>query len=122
MTREFTYSWETFKFLFFDHHVFALWSSAFGAALLLRVLQQKIKHPFLVPTFFMVVPGIFYAVVWVFGLDWAMLRAQGWVFPLPEGHAPGWQFYSYFGKLSFGQVLCLMKRKTPVTNDWFCRN
>ncbi|KAF8944186.1 hypothetical protein BGZ47_004547 [Haplosporangium gracile] len=107
MTREFTYSWETFKFLFFDHHIFALWSTAFGAALILRVLQQKIKHPFLVPVFFMLVPGIFYIVVWVFGLDWEMLRAQGWVFPLPEGHAPGWQFYSYFDlkKTNWGAIL-----------------
>ncbi|KAF9156099.1 hypothetical protein BG015_007276 [Linnemannia schmuckeri] len=107
MTREFTYSWETFKFLFLDHHIFALWSTAFGAALILRVLQQKIKHPFLVPVFFMLVPGIFYSVVWVFGLDWEMLRAQGWVFPLPEGHAPGWQFYSYFDlkKTNWGAIL-----------------
>ncbi|KAF9909868.1 hypothetical protein EC991_007858 [Linnemannia zychae] len=107
MAHEFTYSWETFKFLFFDSHIFALWSTAFGAALVLRTLQQKIRHPFLVPVFFMVVPGLFYVVVWVFGLDWDMLRAQGWVFPLPEGHAPGWQFYSYFDleKTNWGAVL-----------------
>ncbi|KAF9935452.1 hypothetical protein FBU30_000050 [Linnemannia zychae] len=96
MTVEFTYTWETFKFLFFDSHVFALWSTAFGLALLLRAMQQKIRHPFLVPVFFMLVPGIFYLAVWIFGLDWGMLRAEGWVFPLPEGKAPGWQFYSYF--------------------------
>ncbi|KAG0228320.1 hypothetical protein BGW42_002268 [Actinomortierella wolfii] len=96
MTHELTYTWETFKFLFLDLHVFLLWSSAFGLALLLRALQHKIHHPFLVPVFFMVVPGIFYMAVWLAGLDWAMLRDQGWVFPMPEGDAPGWQFYTYF--------------------------
>ncbi|KAF9093122.1 hypothetical protein BGX23_003635 [Mortierella sp. AD031] len=107
MTTELTYSWETFKFLFFDSHVFALWFSAFGLALLLRTLQQKIRHPFLVPVFFMLVPGIFYFTVWIAGWDWEMLRTEGWVFPLPEGNAPGWQFYSYFDlkKTNWGAIL-----------------
>ncbi|KAF9171414.1 hypothetical protein BGX21_007522 [Mortierella sp. AD011] len=96
MTKELTYSLETLKFLFGNHHVFALWSSALSLALLLRVLQHKIRHPFLVPVFFMVVPGIFYAVVAIAGFEWEMLRANGWVFPLPATDAPGWQFYSYF--------------------------
>ncbi|KAF9914996.1 hypothetical protein BX616_007131 [Lobosporangium transversale] len=96
MTTELTYTFETFKFLFLNAHVFALWSSAFGLALLLRVLQHKIRHPFLVPVFFMVVPAIFYAIVAICGFEWDMLRSNGWVFPMPEGDAPGWQFYSYF--------------------------
>ncbi|KAG0090890.1 hypothetical protein BGZ93_009084 [Podila epicladia] len=96
MTTELTYTLETLRFLFQNHHAFALWSTAFALALLLRLLQQKIKHPFLVPTFFMAVPGMFYMIVWIAGFDWEMLRATGWVFPMPEGNAPGWQFYSYF--------------------------
>ncbi|KAF9316809.1 hypothetical protein BG003_001538 [Podila horticola] len=96
MTTSLTYSLDTLKFLFLDHHVFALWSSAFGLALLLRLLQHKIRHPFLVPVFFMVVPGLFYLIVFLAGFDYDMLRANGWVFAMPEGDAPGWQFYSYF--------------------------
>ncbi|KAF9952673.1 hypothetical protein BGZ72_006009 [Mortierella alpina] len=96
MTTELTYSLATFKFLFMNAHVFALWSSAFSLALLLRALQHKIKHPFLVPVFFMVVPLMFYAMVGIAGWDWDTLRSEGWVFPMPEGNAPGWQFYSYF--------------------------
>ncbi|KAG0370978.1 sulfate transporter family-domain-containing protein [Gamsiella multidivaricata] len=107
MTTELTYSWATLKFLFMNHHVFALWSSAFALALLLRILQQKIRHPFLVPVFFMLVPSIFYSVVAIADLDWGMLRDNGWVFPLPEGDAPGWQFYSYFSleKTNWGAIL-----------------
>ncbi|KAF9159853.1 hypothetical protein DFQ26_006120, partial [Actinomortierella ambigua] len=107
MTHELTYRWETFKFLFLDLHVFLLWSSAFGLALLLRGMQQKIHHPFLVPVFFMMVPGVFYVVVWLAGLDWTTLRDDGWVFPMPEGNAPGWQFYSYFSvsKTDWGAVM-----------------
>lgn len=104
MTTSLTYSLDTLKFLFLDHHVFALWSSAFGLALLLRLLQHKIRHPFLVPVFFMVVPGLFYLIVFLAGFDYDMLRANGWVFAMPEGDAPGWQFYSYFGKSPF--VFC----------------
>ncbi|KAF9979440.1 hypothetical protein BGZ75_009705 [Mortierella antarctica] len=96
MTTELTYSLATFKFLFLNAHVLALWSSAFGLALLLRALQHKIKHPFLVPVFFMVVPLMFYAIVGIAGWEWDTLRSEGWVFPMPEGNAPGWQFYSYF--------------------------
>ncbi|KAF9361482.1 hypothetical protein BGX26_002832 [Mortierella sp. AD094] len=96
MTKELTYSLETLKFLFGNHHVFALWTSALSLALLLRLLQHKIRHPFLVPVFFMVVPGVFYVIVAIAGFEWEMLRANGWVFPLPATEAPGWQFYSYF--------------------------
>ncbi|KAF8923011.1 hypothetical protein BGZ58_003467, partial [Dissophora ornata] len=96
MTSELTYSWETFKFLFLDRHVFALWFVAFALALLLRALQQRIRHPFLVPGFFMAVPAAFYIVVAMAGLDWDTLRDDGWVFPMPLGNAPGWQFYTYF--------------------------
>ncbi|KAG0028554.1 hypothetical protein BGZ82_008363 [Podila clonocystis] len=96
MTTELTYTLETLRFLFQNHHVFAMWSTAFALALLLRLLQQKIKHPFLVPAFFMAVPGVFYLIVWIAGFEWEMLRATGWVFPMPEGDAPGWHFYSYF--------------------------
>ncbi|KAF9217972.1 hypothetical protein BGZ59_005743 [Podila verticillata] len=96
MTTELTYSLETLRFLFQNHHIFALWSTAFALALLLRLLQQKIKHPSLVPAFFTAVPGVFYVIVWIAGFKWEMLRATGWVFPMPEGDAPGWQFYSYF--------------------------
>ena len=105
MTTELTYSLETLRFLFQNHHVFALWSTAFALALLLRLLQQKIKHPSLVPAFFTAVPGVFYLIVWIAGFKWDMLRATGWVFPMPEGDAPGWQFYSYFGKTLFWHVV-----------------
>ncbi|KAF9116263.1 hypothetical protein BGX27_003856 [Mortierella sp. AM989] len=96
MTKELTYSFSTLKFLFGSSHVFALWFSALSLALLLRMLQHKIRHPFLVPIFFMVVPATFYIVVAIAGFDWKMLRDDGWVFALPETDSPGWQFYSYF--------------------------
>ncbi|KAF9544650.1 hypothetical protein BGW38_009720, partial [Lunasporangiospora selenospora] len=76
--KELNYTWETFKFLFLDSHVFALWASAFGLALLLRGLQYRIKHPFLVPVFFMMVPSLFYVIVGIAGFDYAMLREKGW--------------------------------------------
>lgn len=92
-----TYSLDTFKFLFMDPHVFALWFSALALALLLRALQHRFNHPFLVPGFYIIVPAALYTIRAIAGWEWEMLRANGWVFPMP-GKVPGWQFYTYFGK------------------------
>ncbi|KAG0238992.1 hypothetical protein BGX31_003115 [Mortierella sp. GBA43] len=106
MTTELTYSLATFKHLFLDAHVFSLWFSAFALALLLRLLQHKIRHPFLVPSFYILVPMTLYIVIAIAGWDWEMLRDQGWVFPMP-GKVPGWQFYTYFDlkKTDWGAIL-----------------
>ncbi|ORZ12552.1 sulfate transporter family-domain-containing protein [Lobosporangium transversale] len=107
MTSELTYSYETFRFLFLNHHVFSLWFTPLSLALVLRLLQRKIKHPFLIPTFFMAVPMLFYLIVAIAGFDWDMLRENGWVFPMPSGNAPGWQFYTFFdlGKTNWSAIL-----------------
>jgi sulfate permease, SulP family len=93
-----SYTFEMFKQLFLDGHTFALWGSALGLALLLRFICSKSRHPLVVPFYFMIVPLLFYLVVYVFGLSWTDLRKQGWVFPMPEGNVPWYNFYYYYGK------------------------
>ncbi|KAG9289106.1 hypothetical protein G9A89_022415 [Geosiphon pyriformis] len=101
------FSFSQLKLLFFEAHTLALWSSAFGLALLLRYIHYKIHHPLVVPLFFMLVPLTFYTVVYLFDLEWEDLRNDGWVFPLPEGEAPWYRFYSYydFNEVNWGALV-----------------
>lgn len=91
-----TYTWDMFKYIFFDGHIFSLWFSAFAVAILLRILQHRIQSPMLVPIFFMVLPFAFYFVVFIFGLDVNQVRDDGWIFPLVDSDVPFWHFYTYY--------------------------
>ncbi|CAO3628038.1 unnamed protein product [Cunninghamella blakesleeana] len=91
-----TYTWDMFKYIFFDGHVFSLWFSAFAVAILLRILQHRIHSPMLVPVFFMVLPFAFYLIVFIFGLDVNQVRDDGWIFPLVDSNVPFWHFYTYY--------------------------
>ncbi|CAG8634736.1 2200_t:CDS:2 [Funneliformis mosseae] len=90
--------------LFDDFHTFALWGSALGLALLLRIIHTKCQHALVVPFYFMIVPLFFYLTVYLFELKWDDLRSDGWVFPMPEGDAPWYRFYSYYGKSKKGYI------------------
>ncbi|CAG8567623.1 12716_t:CDS:10 [Funneliformis caledonium] len=93
--------------LFDDFHTFALWGSALGLALLLRIIHTKCQHALVVPFYFMIVPLFFYLTVYLFELKWDDLRSDGWVFPMPEGDAPWYRFYSYydFKKTNWGALI-----------------
>ncbi|KAF9577877.1 hypothetical protein BGW38_006642, partial [Lunasporangiospora selenospora] len=90
MTTALTYTFATLQFLFRDMHTAFLWTSALALAILLRLLQYRIRHPFLVPLFFLAVPLVFYGVVAIGGYDLETLRDQGWIFSMPKDDAPGW--------------------------------
>ncbi|RUP45141.1 sulfate transporter family-domain-containing protein [Jimgerdemannia flammicorona] len=96
METPFAYDLATLRFLFLDNHHLILWTSALGAAILLRVSQKRITHPLFVPLFFMALPTAFFIVAAIAGWKIEDLRKNGWVFPLPEGDAPWWRFYTYF--------------------------
>ncbi|CAO3593500.1 unnamed protein product [Absidia cylindrospora] len=90
------YTWPMMKLLFGDLHTFSLWFSAFAVALLLRLLQHKLKSPMVVPLFFMALPLVFYLIVWIAGLDVHQVRDGGWIFPLVDSNVPFWHFYTYY--------------------------
>lgn len=90
------YTIPMFKKIFLDSHVFSLWFSALAVAILLRLIQYRITSPLVVPIFFMVLPLVFYLVVFVFGLDVHDVRNSGWIFPLVESNTPFWHFYTYY--------------------------
>ncbi|CAG8571542.1 8622_t:CDS:10, partial [Diversispora eburnea] len=90
------YNLETLKYLFLNAHIFALWTSALGLAILLRMIHMKFNHDMVVPFYFMIIPLLFYFVVYNFDLDWNNLRETGWVFPMPKGDVPWNNFYSHY--------------------------
>lgn len=91
-----TYTIPMMQKIFLDTHTLVLWATAFGAAVLLRTMQQRISNPLLVPAFFMVLPIVFYLVLAIAGLNVNDVRDQGWIFPLVESDLPFWHFYTNF--------------------------
>jgi SulP family sulfate permease len=76
----------------------ALWGSSLACAILLQLLQHKIKHPLFVPSYFLVVPVIFYVITFFGGWSLETLREHGWLFVLPEPEVPFYDFWLKFGK------------------------
>ncbi|KAI9598318.1 sulfate transporter family-domain-containing protein [Syncephalis fuscata] len=78
--------------------VVALWGSSLAGAILLQILQHRIKHPLFVPCYFLGIPIIFYVVVAIGGWSLVDLRNIGWLFALPEPAVP---FYDFWTKFDF---------------------
>ncbi|KAJ1652535.1 hypothetical protein IWQ61_007151 [Dispira simplex] len=85
----------------FQPHVLALWGSSLLLALLLRVLCHRFTHPFFIPSFFLVVPVLFYAIAMSLGCSMTQLRDEGWVFQLPDADVP---FYNFYLKFDFASI------------------
>jgi SulP family sulfate permease len=68
-----------------------------GLALALRVLTSFFNQPFVVPTYFLAIPFLFYGITTIAGLSLGTLRSTGWVFDikLSENTSP-FAFYSLF--------------------------
>ncbi|KAJ2888776.1 hypothetical protein FB639_000404 [Coemansia asiatica] len=74
----------------------ALWGSSLGVAVALRALSARVRHPLVVPLFFMAVPAAFYAAAAALGLTLDDLRRRGWVFAQPPAGEPFYHFYTLF--------------------------
>lgn len=95
-----------------------LWGSGFLCAVSLNVLQKFIKNPFLLPTFFMVLPVIFYAFVFATGVSLDQLRDMGWLFSLPPANeSPFYIFWTYydFTSVDWGAVFKTLPTQFALT-------
>ncbi|KAK0553107.1 hypothetical protein OC845_001387 [Tilletia horrida] len=93
----FQYNWETLKYFFQSTHMITLWIIPLALAVFLRVVTAHLSHPLVVPAYFVVMPLIFYGIVFPLGYSLGKLRAEGWVFDIGSAaDAPFWRFYSYF--------------------------
>ena len=87
----------TLRLLFRIDTVF-LWLIPLILAVLLIICQHWIKHPLLVPGYFLVIPAIFYFFVAAIpDLNLGQLRRAGWVFDAPSANLPFYHFYTLYG-------------------------
>jgi len=76
-----------------------LWTVPLLLAIILIIIQRFIKHPLIVPLYFLSIPAVFYLVVLtVPNLNIALLRDKGWIFELPQAGVPFYHFYTLYGQ------------------------
>ncbi|KAH9165177.1 sulfate transporter family-domain-containing protein [Lactarius sanguifluus] len=92
---EFSLSLDTL-FFFLRGSNFALWAPAFVLAALLRVITSQWHHQLILPTYFLIIPALFYVVVLSAGLDLDLLRRERWLFQVARSEEKWFQFYTYF--------------------------
>ncbi|WAQ84428.1 hypothetical protein PtA15_4A881 [Puccinia triticina] len=78
-------------------NILPLWLVPLGLAVALRVLTSFFNQPFVVPTYFLTIPFLFYGITTMAGIHLGTLRSTGWVFDinLSENTSP-FAFYSLF--------------------------
>ncbi|CAA90855.1 sulfate transmembrane transporter Vsb1 [Schizosaccharomyces pombe] len=91
-----SFNWASLSALF-QPMTFAKWSIPLFLSSALEFAQQRWPHPFLIPSFFVIAPAIFYVLVWAIpGMSLEYLRETGWVFSSTETNVPWYHFYSLF--------------------------
>ncbi|KAI2635297.1 sulfate transporter family protein [Xylaria nigripes] len=85
-----------------------LWIIPLALAVFLLGVQRKITSRYLLPSFILCIPLIFYIVIlsWK-GPNLQPLREQGWIFQAPEGGQPWWYFWTLykFNLVHWGAIL-----------------
>lgn len=90
------YNLETLEMLF-DPERLPLWLVPLVLAVILVAIQSRWNHPFLLPTYFMAIPALFYLIISLIpSLPLPLLREKGWVFDLPAAGVPFWHFYTLY--------------------------
>jgi SulP family sulfate permease len=76
-----------------------LWVIPLALSATLMVVRKYLRHPVVMPIFFIVTIAIFYIVYAAIpGLTLADLQQRGWVFAAPEEGVPFYNFYTYYSK------------------------
>jgi sulfate permease, SulP family len=94
----FEYNWATFKIFFSDGHAIALWIIPLALAILLRIITHRFTHQLIFPTYFFIIPVVFYIIIAIGRWDMETLRAAGWVFDVGKSTQPWYKFYTLFGQ------------------------
>jgi len=77
-------------------HNLALWVPAFALAVLLRVITSRWHHQLILPTYFLIIPVVFYLVVLCADFNLDTLRRNGWLFEVARSEEKWYRFYTYF--------------------------
>ncbi|KAI9457395.1 sulfate transporter family-domain-containing protein [Russula earlei] len=102
---EFSLSLDTLLF-FLRAHNLALWVPALALAVFLRVVTSRWHHQLILPTYFLIIPVVFYLVVLSAGFDMNTLRRDGWLFAVARSEERWYRFYTYFdfSKIKWGPL------------------
>ncbi|KAJ9092109.1 hypothetical protein QFC21_006975 [Naganishia friedmannii] len=92
----FEYNLNTLKVFFANGHAIALWTIPLGLAILLRIITHKFHHQLIFPSYFFVIPCVFYIVVLIGGWKIGHLRETGWIFDVGGVSQPWYTFYTLF--------------------------
>jgi SulP family sulfate permease len=76
-----------------------LWLVPLLLAILLMAIRHYLAHPMVMPTFFIVLVGVFYIIFAALpNISLSDLQNHGWVFQAPEAGVPFYNFYSYYSE------------------------
>lgn len=92
----FTFSGHTLHHIM-QANILPLWLVPLAMAVALRILTTFFNQPFVVPTYFLAIPLLFYGISTIAGISLDTLRSSGWVFDinLSDNGSP-LAFYSLF--------------------------
>ncbi|KAH9989296.1 sulfate transporter family-domain-containing protein [Russula vinacea] len=98
-------SLDTLQF-FLRGHSLVLWTPAFALAVLLRVITTRWHHQLILPTYFLIIPVVFYIVILGARFNLDTLRRDGWLFEVARSEEKWYRFYTYFdfAKISWGPL------------------
>jgi SulP family sulfate permease len=75
-----------------------LWALPLVLAVTLMGVRHYLKHPIVLPAFFVTIIAIFYIVfVALPSVSLQDLQNHGWIFHAPDAGVPFWNFYTYYG-------------------------
>lgn len=98
-------SWSKFSSLFHREKV-ALWILPLVLVAILRTLNHRLggTYPLLTPAFLLLIPIVFYIVVFVSGLSLEELRSSGWILNLEADSDDGFQWWGFWTRFEFNKL------------------
>lgn len=94
----FEYNLNTLRVFFANGHAIALWTIPLALAIILRIITHRFHHQLIFPSYFFVIPCVFYIVILIGGWSIAHLRQTGWIFDVGGVSQPWYTFYTLFGE------------------------
>ncbi|KAF8621955.1 hypothetical protein AX15_007386 [Amanita polypyramis BW_CC] len=99
---------ESIRHMFGGLHTIMLWLLPLALAVLLRLITYRCHHQLIFPLYFVVIPLLFYIIIFAAGLSLDDLRKEGWLFDMGmDGvHEAWYKMYSYLdpGAVHLGPI------------------
>ncbi|GAA5832849.1 hypothetical protein JCM11251_000504 [Rhodosporidiobolus azoricus] len=92
---------------FFDIDILPLWLIPLALAILLRLITSRYSHPLIFPSYFLLIPVVFYAITFAIGWSIPQLRHKGLVFDIGSVDNSPFEYLTHFSlaHTDFGAIL-----------------